>query len=81
MEGVQAGRAPPHRLALLEAQFLEPPRDARQVLEGRSGALLGHATIEMTTRYSHLAPVIHRDAVDALDGQSPFPSESEDAIG
>lgn len=36
--------------------------------------LLGHATIEMTMRYAHLAPVVHRDAVDALDGPSPFAS-------
>lgn len=34
--------------------------------------LLGHATMEMTMRYAHLAPVVHRDAVDALDGPSPF---------
>jgi len=29
--------------------------------------LLGHATIEMTMRYSHLAPVVKRDAVATLD--------------
>lgn len=29
--------------------------------------LLGHATIQMTMRYSHLSPSLHRDAVDALD--------------
>ena len=43
--------------------------------------LLGHATIEMTMRYSHLAPVVHRDAADALDGPCPLLSDSEDAIG
>lgn len=29
--------------------------------------LMGHATIEMTMRYSHLAPVVHRQAVETLD--------------
>ncbi len=29
--------------------------------------LLGHATIEMTTRYSHLSPDSRREAVAALD--------------
>ena len=29
--------------------------------------LLGHATMEMTMRYAHLAPSIHRDAVEELD--------------
>lgn len=29
--------------------------------------LLGHATIEMTMRYAHLAPAIHREAVSQLD--------------
>jgi len=29
--------------------------------------LLGHATIEMTMRYAHLAPAVHRDAVAQLD--------------
>lgn len=43
--------------------------------------LLGHATMEMTMRYAHLAPAVHRDAVAALDGPSPFQVDSEDAIG
>lgn len=43
--------------------------------------LLGHATMEMTMRYAHLAPAVHRDAVAALDGPSPFEADSEDAIG
>src|SRR3954464_11310572 len=30
--------------------------------------LLGHATIEMTNRYSHLSPEVPRDAVRLLDG-------------
>jgi site-specific recombinase XerD len=38
--------------------------------------LLGHATMEMTMRYAHLAPVVHRDAVDALDGPSPLKSSA-----
>jgi site-specific recombinase XerD len=29
--------------------------------------LLGHATIEMTMRYSHLSPEVTRDAVKVLD--------------
>ena len=32
--------------------------------------LLGHATIEMTMRYSHLSPDVRRDAVRLLDGPS-----------
>ena len=30
--------------------------------------LLGHATIEMTNRYSHLSPEVPRHAVKLLDG-------------
>jgi integrase len=30
--------------------------------------LMGHATIEMTMRYSHLSPDVKRDAVGVLDG-------------
>lgn len=30
--------------------------------------LLGHATIDMTMRYSHLSPHVKRDAVKLLDG-------------
>jgi len=33
--------------------------------------LLGHATIEMTMRYAHLAPVVHRQAVAELDRPTP----------
>ena len=29
--------------------------------------LLGHGTITMTLRYSHLAPEVRRDAVELLD--------------
>jgi integrase len=29
--------------------------------------LLGHATIEMTMRYSHLSPDVRKDAVSLLD--------------
>ena len=29
--------------------------------------LLGHATYEMTLRYAHLAPSVHRAAVEVLD--------------
>jgi len=29
--------------------------------------LLGHSTIQMTMRYSHLAPEVTRDAVNLLD--------------
>ena len=34
--------------------------------------LLGHATIEMTMRYAHLAPAARQQAVDALDEPAPF---------
>jgi site-specific recombinase XerD len=30
-------------------------------------ALMGHATIEMTLRYSHLSPEVGRSAVQLLD--------------
>ena len=30
--------------------------------------LLGHATMEMSMRYSHLSPDVRRDAVRLLDG-------------
>ena len=33
--------------------------------------LLGHATIDMTMRYAHLAPVVHREAVAHLDRAIP----------
>jgi integrase len=33
--------------------------------------LLGHATIEMTMRYAHLAPDVARDAVKLLDAPAP----------
>jgi hypothetical protein len=35
--------------------------------------LLGHATIEMTNRYSHLSPEVPRDAVKLLDGLAAVP--------
>jgi len=35
--------------------------------------LLGHATIEMTNRYSHLSPEVPRDAVRLLDGLGAAP--------
>lgn len=33
--------------------------------------LMGHATIDMTMRYAHLAPDVRRDAVRVLDGPAP----------
>ena len=33
--------------------------------------LLGHATIDMTMRYAHLAPDVSRDAVRLLDAPAP----------
>jgi integrase len=37
--------------------------------------LLGHESIEMTLRYSHLTPDVKRDAVQALDDAAPSPPE------
>lgn len=37
--------------------------------------LLGHATIEMTMRYAHLAPTVKREAVAQLDRPAPRPAE------
>jgi site-specific recombinase XerD len=34
--------------------------------------LLGHANIQMTMRYAHLAPEIARDSVQLLDRRSNF---------
>jgi integrase len=39
--------------------------------------LLGHATIEMTMRYAHLAPAVKEDAVTRLDGHVPNGTRSE----
>jgi hypothetical protein len=36
--------------------------------------LLGHATIDMTMRYAHLAPSVQRDAVRLLDVPAPAPA-------
>jgi len=33
--------------------------------------LLGHATIEMTLRYAHVAPAFHAEAVNRLDEPAP----------
>ena len=45
--------------------------DSHLVMSGRSlqevQELLGHATIEMTMRYSHLSPEAKKDAVRTLD--------------
>jgi integrase len=38
--------------------------------------LLGHATIQMTMRYAHLAPEVARDAVGLLDGRGAGAPES-----
>jgi hypothetical protein len=34
--------------------------------------LLGHSTIEMTTRYAHLSPDARRNAVKVLDVKEPI---------
>jgi integrase len=39
--------------------------------------LLGHESIEMTLRYSHLAPGVKRDAVRLLDTPVPASRTSE----
>ncbi|MBI5478137.1 MAG: site-specific integrase [Deltaproteobacteria bacterium] len=40
--------------------------------------LLGHATIEMTMRYSHLSPNVPRDAVALLDGHGTYVAPQAD---
>jgi integrase len=42
--------------------------------------LLGHASMEMTMRYSHLSPQVRRDAVAVLDWPAPVVSESPDQV-
>jgi integrase len=41
--------------------------------------LLGHATMEMTMRYAHLAPDVSREAVKLLDAPAPRAPASGDA--
>jgi site-specific recombinase XerD len=43
--------------------------------------LLGHATIQMTMRYAHLAPEVARDAVRLLDEPRGSGVAAEPAIG
>ena len=38
--------------------------------------LLGHASMEMTMRYAHLAPEVRSHAVDVLDEPSEMGSEN-----
>jgi site-specific recombinase XerD len=38
--------------------------------------LLGHESIEMTLRYSHLTPDVRREAVQALDDAPPTPPKA-----
>jgi hypothetical protein len=38
--------------------------------------LLGHASIEMTMRYSHLSPDVRRDAVESLTEEAPARPDS-----
>jgi len=43
--------------------------------------LLGHATIEMTMRYSHLSPDVRRDAVALLDRRCNTVATAEGEVG
>lgn len=43
--------------------------------------LFGRATMEMTMHDAHLAPVVYRDAVAALDGPSPSQSDLDECTG
>ena len=48
-----------------------------RVTEGHIAAVLGHSTMRMSERYSHLAPANARDAVALLQGvPNPVPSAS-----
>jgi site-specific recombinase XerD len=64
--GLQARWNSAHRLARLRHTFA-----SHLVMRGAPikavQELLGHATIEMTMRYSHLSPDVRRDAVALLD--------------
>jgi hypothetical protein len=43
--------------------------------------MLGHSTIEMTMRYSHLSPDVRRDAVRLLDDAVPSDNRLTTAPG
>jgi hypothetical protein len=59
----QSWPSKPDEVAFVRDFYTLDAREAPQAAED----LLGHATIQMTMRYAHLAPEVARDAVRLLD--------------
>ena len=60
------------RIGYLLASHLRQPLVMRGVPIRAVQELLGHSTIEMTTRYAHLSPDARRNAVKVLDVKEPI---------
>lgn len=63
----RAGQGVPFGWHVLRHTFVSH-RVMRGVAPKAVHELLGHATMDMTLRYAHLAPDVRRDAVKLLDG-------------
>ena len=66
----QTGRAAQDHLARSAAHTLASHLVMQGVPRKAVQELMGHATIEMTLRYSHLSPEVGRSAVQLLDRHS-----------